>query len=400
MRGEIVVVTRSLPHHQLGGMEIAAWDLSKAFARLGYAVRVLTTAIPGQSQHFEESGVSVVALAGTPSARYSRIWRDALCAYFARNCLDSTQAVLSVSAGAFGLLRFKRQRPGIVFAMQAHGTSWGEVVSKWRNPPSLPRALAGSLKNLVNVPKDMAAYRRFDLLIGVGPRVCRDLKGSPLGWFIPSARVQQIDNGIDTDVFYPGVGDRQDTRLEFGIPDEAEVVVSACRLHAQKGVDTSLRALAELCRRRSNVVGVIAGDGPERASLEALSDRLGITERIVFTGVLSRTSLARLYRASDVFLFLSRRVEGLPLNTLEALASGLPCVIAEHLVPANVTDGMASCAANDVAAAAQKLEEQLVAATQATRRSHLPLQYSLEFSAQRYIEACCCAGLSKTQRND
>lgn len=120
---EIIVMSRSMPFHGIGGMEIVAWDLCREFARRGKNVRVVTTAEPGHREPFEEDGVTVVPLSGTPAGRYSRKWWRASKDYFQAECLSSASVVLSISAGAYGLLKIKNFEIPIV--MQAHGTSWG-----------------------------------------------------------------------------------------------------------------------------------------------------------------------------------------------------------------------------------------------------------------------------------
>ena len=74
MRNEVVMLSRSLPFHSLGGMEIVTWDLARELVHLGHVVRVITTSLPGKPEEFMEEGVTIVALKNTPSGRYSSTW--------------------------------------------------------------------------------------------------------------------------------------------------------------------------------------------------------------------------------------------------------------------------------------------------------------------------------------
>jgi glycosyltransferase involved in cell wall biosynthesis len=62
------------------------------------------------------------------------------------------------------------------------------------------------------------------------------------------------------------------------------------------------------------------GDGPLRQDLEKLSKRLGIDDRVVFTGF--SKDVARLLAIFDVMIFASWEAEGTPLAVLEAMAMG------------------------------------------------------------------------------
>ena len=88
------------------------------------------------------------------------------------------------------------------------------------------------------------------------------------------------------------------------------------RLSPEKGVDVAIEAC-----RRANVPLVIAGDGPERARLEALA-----AGQVRFAGNVSDAELARLRRGASLALAPSRSAETFGLAAAEAMAAGLPVV--------------------------------------------------------------------------
>lgn len=132
----IAILTRVLPHHSIGGMQGVAFDMAREMVRQGVAVTVLTTSIPEHPKHFETHGVKVVALLDTPPGRYSTAWWRASRHYFERHLQDQVSGVLSVSAAAYGLLPLYCAAPAFPFVFQVHGTSMGEVISKWRSRSS------------------------------------------------------------------------------------------------------------------------------------------------------------------------------------------------------------------------------------------------------------------------
>jgi glycosyltransferase involved in cell wall biosynthesis len=80
-----------------------------------------------------------------------------------------------------------------------------------------------------------------------------------------------------------------------------------------------------------DVLFLVAGEGPARASLEHEAGTLGLNENISFIGYLDRhTELNHCYRAADIFIFSSRtETQGLVL--LEAMAQGVPVVSTAEL---------------------------------------------------------------------
>jgi glycosyltransferase involved in cell wall biosynthesis len=70
---------------------------------------------------------------------------------------------------------------------------------------------------------------------------------------------------------------------------------------------------------------LIAGEGPERASLVALAHRLRVDSRVRFLGLVAHDEIAMVYNAADILILASAR-EGMPNVVLEALACGTPVV--------------------------------------------------------------------------
>jgi phosphatidylinositol alpha-1,6-mannosyltransferase len=110
------------------------------------------------------------------------------------------------------------------------------------------------------------------------------------------------------------------------------VVLTISRLARgrSKGHDVVMRAMAESQMRFEYVV---AGDGDDRARLEALAHELGVADRVRFLGRVPDEQLPHLYRGCDAFVLVSAfklgRVaegEGVPLVVLEAQACGKPVV--------------------------------------------------------------------------
>jgi glycosyltransferase involved in cell wall biosynthesis len=114
-----------------------------------------------------------------------------------------------------------------------------------------------------------------------------------------------------------------DVRAAYQVAPTAPLVVVVARLHPQKDLPTFLRAIARVHAGRPEVRAVVVGDGPERASLGAAIERLGLDGVVVLAG--QRTNPADELAAADVVVMSSRWEAG-PLVMTEALALGRPFV--------------------------------------------------------------------------
>jgi glycosyltransferase involved in cell wall biosynthesis len=102
------------------------------------------------------------------------------------------------------------------------------------------------------------------------------------------------------------------------------------RLVPYKSADILLNALARLDQSVLSKLHLsIVGDGSERETLEALCDQLGLRSQVTFTGWVSQTEIVNYYGNADVFCFPSIREYGGAV-VLEAMASGLPCIVANN----------------------------------------------------------------------
>jgi glycosyltransferase involved in cell wall biosynthesis len=145
-----------------------------------------------------------------------------------------------------------------------------------------------------------------------------------------------IPFGVDVDRFgTPAAA----TRRELGLQDDGAVVGTVCRLvEPKKGLSILLQAMSELKRRlrKPPCQLLIVGDGPARETLEALRDRLELSEWVVFTG--TRRDIPRVLHAMDAFV-LPSLYEGFGIAILEAMAAAKPVVattvggIPEFVVP-------------------------------------------------------------------
>lgn len=137
-----------------------------------------------------------------------------------------------------------------------------------------------------------------------------------------SDRFAFIPNGIDVDAFRFNDAERESVRQELGIDSSTFVVGTIGRLTEQKNQSFAISAFWEIHRQINNSVFIIVGRGELEKRLKQQVSDLHLEGSVKFLGV--REDTARLYSAMDVFV-LTSLWEGLPVVSIEAQASGLPC---------------------------------------------------------------------------
>lgn len=137
---------------------------------------------------------------------------------------------------------------------------------------------------------------------------------------VSSRKVRIIPNGVPAERAIPVDRSRApEARTELGLDPEAPTVLSIGALAPEKGVDLTITAVGGL----RGVQLVVAGDGPERSSLEALAARVA-PGQVVFTGSLVDPRPA--FTAADVVSLPSRGGDSMPAVLIEAGLMTLPVV--------------------------------------------------------------------------
>ncbi len=177
------------------------------------------------------------------------------------------------------------------------------------------------LKNwLIYYPIEKLCSRLTDLLITINQEdyalAQKKMKAKHIA-YVPGV-------GIDLQKFSVPSVSSDEKRAELGIPDGAFLMLSVGELNRNKNHEVVLRAMSLLSD--PNIHYAIAGAGDLREYLLSLSEELGIRDHVHLLGY--RKDVAELYRAADVFVFPSFR-EGLSVSLMEAMASGLPCLVSD-----------------------------------------------------------------------
>jgi glycosyltransferase involved in cell wall biosynthesis len=141
------------------------------------------------------------------------------------------------------------------------------------------------------------------------------------------AKIVVIPNGVEMSRFKEPANPEK-VRRELGIPADSPLVMLVSRLTRQKGVEQFLEAAQRLAPRFADARFVIVGyanpaEQDYEDALKALTERLGLTDRVIFTGL--RQDVPALLAAATVSAMPSLN-EALSNVLLESMASGAPTV--------------------------------------------------------------------------
>ncbi len=198
---------------------------------------------------------------------------------------------------------------------------------------TVPGRLPGSKQALGNV------LRRARQVISAGEYAAREAErasGGPLP-------VTIVPPGVDVERFVPlDDAARASTRSGFGVPDDAELVLSISRLVPRKGFDVAIEAAALLAPGRPDLVLAIAGGGRDEGRLRRLAAEREAPVR--FLGRVPNDRLPALFGCADVFTMTCRtrwgglEQEGFGIVFVEAAACGVPQVAGDSGGAAEAVD--------------------------------------------------------------
>jgi glycosyltransferase involved in cell wall biosynthesis len=214
-----------------------------------------------------------------------------------------------------GMALIRRHGARVVHANSAAPVQWMSPATRFCRVPLLAHLhTAYSKRNRFALLLHHSA-----LAVGVSSSVLDGLRRDGMA----DARLQVISNGIDPHRL-GGVSDGG-LRRALGIPVDAQVIGVAGSLIPRKATDIVLQAVAQLDAQTPPWL-LVAGDGPDRARLEALAETLGLAARTRFIG--DYTDAGAVFRTMDIHALASKD-EAFGLVLVEAALCGVPNVASD-----------------------------------------------------------------------
>ncbi|WP_413284606.1 glycosyltransferase family 4 protein [Vibrio sp. MA40-2] len=203
------------------------------------------------------------------------------------------------------------------------------------------------------------------------PEKYKNLINEKLSWHYAGINCDEVCGGVDPF-----------TEL-YATTKDNTVLLSVGRIVPSKGYMQMLLLLSELIGKQPNYKWVIVGDGEYRSELEQKAIELNISEHIIYTGKVARTSLEHIYKYADCFWLLS--IEAFGLVYLEAASFNLPSIAVpfggatEAVVVGE--NGYHYDENSDLLALLQQCEQ--------LREKRKPEEFSKQFSTLRFATYLC-----------
>ncbi|MEN8255535.1 MAG: glycosyltransferase [Verrucomicrobiota bacterium] len=163
---------------------------------------------------------------------------------------------------------------------------------------------------------------------------------------VPKESMHLYRNPVDHTKFHPvHEATRTETRKQFGFADSDIVLSHHGILHPNKGNDWILHRVAELKNELPCLKYLLIGNGPEMDSLKQLATKLGITDRVVFTGWLpTEQDLNNALASADIGLVMRIGQETDHFHMTDTLAHEMACgkpilAVNLHGIAEVITDG-------------------------------------------------------------
>ncbi len=339
----VLLVARTLPTDQQGGMEEHAWNLATALAKASAEVDLYTTSFTGRREVEINKGVRIVRLPHLPRHYQSRAWWRRWRRFASACRREFEQAgrpydlILSEMLHARKIFRSARGRAAVKCYI-VHGSTYQDYAFATRaemlarRPAWHPRAVGQALFVRTKVQRE----RRLDLpkadwVIPVSRFVDEIFRKV---YRVPDARLRTIGNAVRPPSAWPN---RAEARQRLGLGGREPFVLFLGRLEVAKGP----QKLLDLVKRRADWRLLLAGRGPLESEIRARLDvdpELG--RRVRFLGFVDEPTKWDLYTASDVFA-LPSATEGEPIAILEALAAACPVATARPWVSPDIEHAVA-----------------------------------------------------------
>jgi glycosyltransferase involved in cell wall biosynthesis len=293
-----------------GGIGRFGIDLSKALDPHKFEVTVAglwergTQAEQERIQQLRSEGLRAFTGAAWDEARpYQSFWRAyrVIQRYLAQNRPDIIHSHSEFGDIAALLLKLSLRYPVILRSVH-YGYRY-----EWRKRPLRRIVLTNFLYPLL-----------FQQEIGVSQGITDTLNRRKL-----SRGALYIPNAIDLERFREPQQQLVDLKTELGLDQPGKLVGTVGRLTEQKGFAYLVEAIPIVLREEPHTQFLIIGEGELEADLKGQCRRLGITDKVTFTG--PRKDIEQILPCLDLFVS-SSLWEGLPTVVLESMAAGVPVV--------------------------------------------------------------------------
>lgn len=211
------------------------------------------------------------------------------------------------------------------FSPTCHIASWAAqlcgVKGKFRTIGSMPYTHEYKFRPFNAIRQNLLAFPLKKIVT-----VCDAIKREYSSYFrVNEKKVMVIYGGTDIEKYNPNSDFRiLEIKKEFGINENEKLIGIIADLEPRKGHKFLLEAMLLIIEEVPNVNLLLVGDGTLKNQLQNTCEKLGISNRVVFTGI--RNDVENIIPVLDVSVLPSLWGEGLSAAILESMAAGKPVV--------------------------------------------------------------------------
>jgi len=224
----------------------------------------------------------------------------------------------------------RRVRPDVVHTHSSKAGIIGRAAARAERVPAVAHTIHGlafhpyqsALKNYVYVTAERWAARHCHRIAGVADAMTRQALAARIGY--PS-QYETVYSGMEVETFLEARDERTDIRNRLGLRHDDIAIGTVARLAELKGHDDLLDALSPLLWSRGRLRLLWVGDGWWRKRLQQRIRSLGLSDRVILTGLLPPDRIPAMIQAMDVLVHPSYR-EGLPRAVVQAMLCAVPVV--------------------------------------------------------------------------
>ena len=290
----------------IGGAEVLIYELARSLVKKGYKVTIICP--KSQNSAVKDlAGIKVLSLLEQKGKAgfLKNICRTLVFLFMHHREIDIMHAHFAFPSGF--MAAFCR-----LFGIPVIITSYGSDIQV------SAEASYGVRRNKIAAVLTWLALK----LANVHVVLCRSMIEEAIHAGSDPKKIRVIHDGINSDEIVAGQT-RIIERLE--LPPSDVVVLYLGRLHPKKRPEDLIKAAVKVLKIGQKAKFVIAGKGEEKAKLERLVKKLGLTNNVIFAGFVSDAEKWDLLTRADVFV-LPSLMEGQPVTVLEAMACGIPII--------------------------------------------------------------------------
>ncbi len=321
-----------------GGQVVYVIEVSKALARLGYHVDILTRRFEGQPR--EDKVSERCRVLRFPCGGREFIPKEVLCDH-----------IFEWAENARLFIKSRKLRYGAILSHYWDAGMAGDILSQalrvphihvphsigaWKrdNMDGEPEELERKYNFKRRIREEIVVYDECDALVATTkPQRELLLAGD---YDVPKSKLWVIPPGYDDARFFP-VSRASRSAIKHDLGYSGRHILALGRVARNKGYDLLVRAMPTVFQRVEDVKLLLAvgakpdvesreGEGAQIQELRDIAAELGVADRVLFHDYISDAELPDYYRMADVFA-LSSRYEPFGMTAVEAMACGTPAVV-------------------------------------------------------------------------